>query len=55
MESQAGLKTKMAHVRDLFEQRDLGTFEEAFTARVNLSGVRLVKLTPVSDGQLYCT
>lgn len=50
----AGLKTKMAHVRDLFEQKDLGTFEETFTATVNPSGVRLVTLTPVSgDHYVY--
>ena len=44
--TQAGLQSSSASVRDVLEQRDLGVFYKTFTALVNPSGVRLVKLTP---------
>ena len=37
----------MAEVRDLFAGEDLGKFKENFTALVNPSGVRLLRLTPI--------
>lgn len=44
--TQIGLQSTSASVRDVLEQRDLGMFSKTFTALVNPSGVRLVKLTP---------
>ena len=44
--TQTGLQSSSASVRDVLEQRDLGVFSKTFTALVNPSGVRLVKLTP---------
>ena len=44
--TQTGLQSSFASVRDVLEQRDLGMFYKTFTALVNPSGVRLVKLIP---------
>lgn len=39
--------TNKVFVRDVLEQQDLGVFTNSITVLVNLSGVRLLKLTPV--------
>ena len=39
----------MAMARDLFEHKDLGKYQDMFTAEVNPNGVVMVKLTPVKD------
>lgn len=39
----------MAKARDLFEHKNLGTFKKSFKAKVNPSGVVMVKLSPVLD------
>ena len=44
----AGLEEgENAHVRDLFEQRDFGTFSGAYTSAVYVHDVRAVRITPV--------
>ncbi|KAJ7384508.1 hypothetical protein OS493_021137 [Desmophyllum pertusum] len=42
-----GLSASQAVVRDLFEHKDLGIFNQSFSAIVNPSGVVMVKLTPL--------
>lgn len=44
-----GLPSSMATARDLFEHKDLGKYQDMFTAEVNPNGVVMVKLTPVKD------
>lgn len=44
-----GLSTSLAKARDLFEHKNLGTFKKSFKAKVNPSGVVMVKLSPVLD------
>ncbi|PFX17508.1 Alpha-N-acetylgalactosaminidase [Stylophora pistillata] len=44
---EVGLPTIMAKARDLFEHKDLGTFKKSFRAKVNPSGVVMVKLSPI--------
>lgn len=44
---QVGLSTSEAKVRDLFEHKDLGIYKNSFMAKVNPSGVIMVKLTPI--------
>ncbi|KAK3733255.1 hypothetical protein QZH41_011098, partial [Actinostola sp. cb2023] len=44
---QVGFPATKAHVRDLFLHEDLGVFENSFSAKVNPSGVVMVKLTAV--------
>lgn len=44
-----GISTKRAYARDLFAHQDLGIFEKSFKAKVNPSGVVMVKLTPICD------
>ena len=44
---QVGLSTSEAKVRDLFEHRDLGIYKKSFMAKVNPSGVVMVKLSPI--------
>lgn len=44
---QVGLSTSEAKVRDLFEHKDLGIYKNSFRAKVNPSGVIMVKLTPI--------
>lgn len=44
---QVGLSTSEAKVRDLFEHKDLGIYKQSFMAKVNPSGVIMVKLTPI--------
>ena len=44
---QVGLSTPEAKVRDLFEHKDLGIYKKSFMAKVNPSGVVMVKLTPI--------
>lgn len=44
-----GLTSKTASVRDLFAREDLGQFTNFFSAKVNPSGVVMVKLSPVKD------
>ena len=39
--------TNKVFARDVMEQQDLGVFTDSVTVLVNLSGVRLLKLTPV--------
>ena len=34
-------------IRDLFQQKNIGTFESQYTAYVNPSGVVMVTMTPV--------
>lgn len=46
--SDLGINGKFS-VRDLWRQKDLGTFENSFTADVPYHGVELVKLTPVQS------
>ena len=46
---QIGLTSKTASVRDLFAREDLGQFTNFFSAKVNPSGVVMVKLSPVKD------
>ena len=41
---QAGFNGTAATVRDLFAHKALGTFKNSFTAPVNPSGVRMVRL-----------
>lgn len=47
--NEVGLATSLAKARDLFEQRNLGTFKNIFKAKVNPSGVVMVKLSPIQD------
>ena len=47
--SQVGLMSSTASARDLFAHSDLGQFTKFFSAKVNPSGVVMVKLTPVKD------
>ena len=44
-----GITTERAYARDLFAHKDLGIYKKSFTARVNPSGVVMVKLTPICD------
>ena len=46
---QVGLSTLLAKARDLFEHKNLGTFKKSFKAKVNPSGVIMVKLSPIQD------
>ncbi|XP_048583695.1 alpha-N-acetylgalactosaminidase-like isoform X2 [Nematostella vectensis] len=41
-----GITSVKAHVRDLFAQRNLGVYTRKFTAKVNPSGVVMVRLRP---------
>ena len=41
-----GIRTSTAKARDLFAHKNLGSFSATFKARVNPSGVVMVKLTP---------
>lgn len=43
---QVGFTSSRGSIRDLFAQKDLGTFSGSFTGSVNPTGVRLLKLTP---------
>ncbi|XP_031564499.1 alpha-N-acetylgalactosaminidase-like isoform X2 [Actinia tenebrosa] len=43
-----GIQSSKASVRDLYLHEDLGVFENSFSAKVNPSGVVMVKMTPVS-------
>jgi len=45
--NEVGLSTSEAKVRDLFEHKDLGIYKNSFRAKVNPSGVIMVKLTPI--------
>lgn len=45
--SELGLKGRYV-VRDLWEKKDLGTFEQSFQSKVNLHGAKLFSLTPAS-------
>ncbi|KAJ7384573.1 hypothetical protein OS493_021204 [Desmophyllum pertusum] len=47
--SDVGISTKRACVRDLFAHQQLGMYKKSFTAKVNPSGVVMVKLTPICD------
>ncbi|RMX37256.1 hypothetical protein pdam_00011398 [Pocillopora damicornis] len=47
--SDVGISTKSACARDLFAHQQLGMYNESFTARVNPSGVAMVKLTPICE------
>lgn len=42
-----GLTSSKAMIRDLFQQKNIGTFESQYTACVNPSGVVMVTMTPV--------
>ena len=44
---QVGLSAEKAKARDLFEQKELGTFMGSFHAIVNPSGVVMVRLSPL--------
>ena len=44
---QAGISDSVM-VRDLFEQKELGTFETSLSVPVNPTGVRLLLLRPLS-------
>ena len=44
-----GITTERAYARDLFAHKELGIYNESFTARVNPSGVVMVKLIPICD------
>ncbi|XP_015751375.1 PREDICTED: alpha-N-acetylgalactosaminidase-like [Acropora digitifera] len=44
-----GISTKRAYVRDLFAHQELGMYEGSFKAKVNPSGVVMVRLTPICD------
>ncbi|KXJ25953.1 Alpha-N-acetylgalactosaminidase [Exaiptasia diaphana] len=44
-----GVRSIRAHVRDLFEKRDLGTYERSFITKVNPSGVVMVKIVECCD------
>jgi len=44
-----GITTERAYARDLFAHKELGVYKKSFTARVNPSGVVMVKLTPICD------
>ena len=46
LSTQIGLSANQAAARDLFEHKDLGTYEHSFKAIVDPSGVVMVKLTP---------
>ena len=48
---QVGISTKQAYARDLFNHQELGVYKKSFTARVNPSGVVMVKLTPICDDE----
>ena len=41
------MPTIMAKARDLFAHKDLGIFKKRFRAKVNPSGVVMVKLSPI--------
>lgn len=47
--SQVGITTERAYVRDLFAHKELGVYNKSLTARVNPSGVVMVKLIPICD------
>ena len=49
IQTQVGISTKSACARDLFAHQQLGMYNESFTARVNPSGVAMVKLTPICE------
>jgi alpha-galactosidase len=42
-----GITTDSARVRDLWAQKDVGTFERRYDAMVPSHGVVMVKVTPV--------
>jgi alpha-galactosidase len=44
--SDLGIRGKH-RIRDLWRQKDLGVFDEKFTARVNPHGVVMVRLFPL--------
>ena len=48
--SDLGIKGEQL-VRDLWRQKDLGTFKDRFQAKVPAHGVVLVKITPASKGR----
>lgn len=47
--SDVGISTKSACARDLFSHQQLGMYNETFIARVNPSGVVMMKLTPICE------
>jgi len=47
--SDVGISTTRACVRDLFARQPLGMHSNSFTAKVNPSGVVMVKLTPICE------
>ena len=49
IQTQVGISTKSACARDLFAHQQLGMYNESFTARVNPSGVAMVRLTPICE------
>ena len=44
---QVGFSAKRAQVRDLYQHKDLGIHKKSFEAKVNPSGVVMVKLSPL--------
>ena len=46
---QVGISTRRACARDLFARQSLGMHNNSFTAKVNPSGVVMVKLTPFCE------
>lgn len=52
---QVGLKADTVSARDLFAHSDLGQFTKFFSAKVNPSGVVMVKLTPVKEDLYWLT
>jgi len=47
--SDVGISSKRTYARDLFAHQELGVFKKSFTAKVNPSGVVMIKLTPICD------
>lgn len=45
---QAGVSWSKATVRDVMAGKDLGVYSDSFTAPVDPTGVRLVRLTPAN-------
>lgn len=50
---QIGMMSNTASARDLYAHKDLGHFTRFFSAKVNPTGVVMVKLTPIKDALNY--